>query len=441
MKRKISVQKIFNIVSAVFLLTCCIFYGGRLIKLYLENQEKVVVESNTLGKELKEKNSETLKNINGEYYFNGNIDNNYVTYSGILWRVIKIGDNNVITLVSDSSLTSLAFGEDKTYDESYINNWLNKNDNEYSGILEKNLNSMVTYLKNGDLCTNKIDNVSNSSCSDISNEYFITLLSINDYINTGASNSFINTGENFYLANMTTENKVWYVNSDGKMDNSDGTDIYGVKAVIKFKENLNLISGDGTNDNPYVIETNFGLFGSYVKLDEDMWRVIDVNDNNLKLVYNDYLKDGEDVISYKYSNNNSYYDNTRYGSLAYYLNKTFLDSLSYKNIIIESSYINGYYGMENNYDYANTMETTINTKVALIGVGDIILNHELANYHTMTVSSKNNNFIYTIQKDSIPYSKIISSTSHVVPVITINKDNLEGTGTINDPLRMVNNNE
>ena len=40
MKRKISVQKIFNLVSFIFILTCSIFYGGRLIKLYLDNQEK-----------------------------------------------------------------------------------------------------------------------------------------------------------------------------------------------------------------------------------------------------------------------------------------------------------------------------------------------------------------------------------------------------------------
>jgi len=440
-KRKISVQKIFNLVSFVFLLTCCIFYGGRFIKLYLENEEQVVVEANTLGKSLKENNEDILKNINGEYYFNGDVESNYVTYSGILWRVIKIGENNVITLVSDNSLTSLAFGEDKSYEESHINKWLNKNDNENSGILENNLNSMITYLKSGDLCTNKIDDISNSTCTDINNDYYITLLSVSDYINTGASNGFINSGENFYLANMNSENEVWYVNTDGKMNNSDGTDIYGIKPVIKFKENLNLISGTGSKDDPYVIETNFGLFGSYVKLDEDIWRVIDASGENLKLMYNDYIKDGSDTISYKYSNYSSYHDDSKYNTLAYYMNKTFLNNLSYKDIVIGSNYANGYYGKENNFDYSNTLETTVNTKVALVSIGDIILNHELNNYFTLTSSSKNNNFVYTIQKDSNPYSKIISSASYVVPVITISKGNFEGTGTLSDPLRLVINNE
>lgn len=440
-KKKVNIQKLFNIVSIVFLLTCCLFYGTRFVKLYLQNEEKVVFEANTLGKNLKENNSNNLKNINNEYYFNGKNDNNYVLYSGILWRVIKIGENNVITLISNNSLTTLAFGNNKTYEESYINNWLTLSDKNNSGILEKNLNSKITYLKNSDLCLDKINDVNNISCNNINTDYYLTLLSLSDYINTGASEGFINTNENFYLSSMSDDNKIWYVNNDGKLNKSDGTDIYGVKPVITLKENLNLISGIGTIDDPYVVETNYGLFGSYIKLDEDLWRIIDVNEDNLKLMYNDYLKDGNDVISYKYSNYSAYHDDTKYNTLAYYMNKTFLNNLSYKDLIIDNNYINGYYGKENNFDYSNTFETTVNTKVALISIGDIILNHELSNYFTLTSSSKNNNFIYTIQKDSNPYSKIISSTSYVVPVITIKKSEFVGNGRMNDPLRLVNNNE
>lgn len=440
-KRKISFQKIFNLVSFIFILTCCIFYGGRFIKLYLENEKKVVIETNTLGKQLKENNESKLKNINGSLYFNNDVDTNYVIYSGILWRVIKIEDNNVITLISDNSLTSLAFGKNTAYDDSYINMWLNKSDKKHSGILENSLNSMITYLKAGDLCTDKIDNVNNSNCENINNDYFITTLSIGDYINTGADKGFINTEESFYLSNQTSDNSVWYVNNEGKINKSDGTDILGIKPVIKLKENLELVSGNGTKEDPYVIEKVFGLFGSYVKLDEDIWRVIEVNDNNLKLMYDNYIHDGNDIISYKYSNYSSYHDDTKYNTLAYYMKNTFLNSLSYKNLVIETNYANGYYGQENNYNYAETLDTTINTKVALVSIGDIILNHDLHNYFTLTSSSTKKNFVYTIQKDSVPYSKIISTTSHVVPIITINKDNLKGTGSKNDPLRLVNDNE
>ena len=38
-KKKLSIQKIFNLISFMFLLACVIFYGGRFIKLYIENNK------------------------------------------------------------------------------------------------------------------------------------------------------------------------------------------------------------------------------------------------------------------------------------------------------------------------------------------------------------------------------------------------------------------
>ena len=55
-KRKISVQKIFNLVSLMFLLACVIFYGGRFIKLYIENNK--VEETNSMAKNIKESNKD-----------------------------------------------------------------------------------------------------------------------------------------------------------------------------------------------------------------------------------------------------------------------------------------------------------------------------------------------------------------------------------------------
>lgn len=436
-KRKISFQKIFNLISFIFLLTCCLFYGIRFIKLYIENEKQVVEETNTLGKTLKESNSEILKNVNGKYYFTDKVDTNYVLYSGILFRVIKIEDNNVITMISDNSVTSLAFGKTNDYTSSWVNNWLNKTDKDNSGILEKNLNSITSYLKSANICTDKINDINNYTCNNYNNDYYITNLSIEDYVITGASNSFINTNESFYLDGLTSDNEVWYVTSEGKITKNDGNKIFGIKPVVTLRENIELISGNGTKDDPYIIESKIGLFGSYVNLGNDIWRIIDVNDENVKLMLNNYLTNGNDTISYKYSQYTSYHDDTKYGTLAYYLKNTFLSNLSYKDLIIETDYANGYYGKENDFDYTKTLNKTVNTKVAMPSVGDIILNHELNNYFTMTSATSSNKYIYTVQTDNTPYSKIVSTTSKVVPIITIKKDILtSGTGLASDPLKV-----
>ena len=98
-KRKISVQKIFNLVSLMFLLACVIFYGGRFIKLYIENNK--VEETNSMAKNIKESNKDNknFKIVNGEYYFSGTNINNYVSYSNLLWRIIKINNDNTITMI------------------------------------------------------------------------------------------------------------------------------------------------------------------------------------------------------------------------------------------------------------------------------------------------------------------------------------------------------
>ena len=93
------------------------------------------------------------------------------------------------------------------------------------------------------------------------------------------------------------------------------------------------------------------MFRSYVKLDNQIWRIYQVNDTEVRLMLNDYLKVNNTELKYIYSNISSYHDDTKNGSIAYYLNKTFLNSLSYKSKIKEVSWTNGYYGAISNYDY------------------------------------------------------------------------------------------
>ena len=243
-KTKISIQKIFNLVSFTFILACCIFYGGRFITLYLENHK--IEDIKSLTNIIKENNSnnENFKNINGDYYFEGKNQNNYIRYSNLNWRIIRINSNNTITAILDNSITALAAGSETNFKESYFNLWLNNNNNEYTGILEKNLNKKGEYLTYTYTCNDKINDTKTISCKELVNDYLITIPSLNDYVNTGSSNSFMNNEENYYLINSNKENKRWYVDDEGKVNTSAGSDILGVKPVITFKNNISLIEGD-----------------------------------------------------------------------------------------------------------------------------------------------------------------------------------------------------
>ena len=203
-----------------------------------------------------------------------------------------------------------------------------------------------------------------------------------------------------------------------------------------MKSNSKSIAGDGTIDNPYVIDENY-IFGSYVKLGEDIWRIYDIDGDNIKLSLNDYLKEDGEELLYKYSTNGYYHNDTIKGSLAYYLNNTYLNNLSYKNNIINNKWSNGIYGSSNDYDYKDTLNAKVDTKVTSLSVGDVILNGELSNYFLSTGVSKSSSLVYTVKGNGTLYGKSSTSTSKIVPTISIDKNILtKGNGTINSPYEM-----
>ena len=433
--KKLNFQRIFCFVSFLFILSCCIFYGTRFIKLYLENRKVEIEEKNSLVKVLRESNvdNENFEIVNGKNYFTGNTDVNYLEYSHILWRIINVNADNSITAISDTSLTTLAHGKNLSTKESFINKWLNITSSEYSGILEKQLNNIDTYLQKTDSCNDTYDELTNTPCKNITNDSYLTLLSIPDYLNIGGKDSYLSNHEYYYLNNTNSENKAWYIADSGKTSSSNGDDILGVRPVITIKANVDYVSGTGTKEDPYKIEKENSLFGSYVKLDNDIWRIYELNDTEIKLMLNNYIEN----TTHQYSSNNSYYDDYSKNSTAYYLNHTFLDSLSYKDKIKETNWSNGYYNDTDNYDYTTSLKETINSKVALMSIGNIFLNNELTNYYTMTGTKTKSLSVYTIQKSQKIYSKQISNKLNIVPTISIDKNLLtKGSGTIDSPLEM-----
>ena len=431
-RRRISYQKVFSFISAGFILACILFYGGRFLKLYLENKKDVVENKNTLVQNLK--NNYELNNINNEYYLKEDENKNYVLYSNILWRIIKITNNGSVKLISDDVISYLSYGE-TDYGKSEINTWLNNDDTNYSGILENNLNNSSGFLTNDTICQDSINDTKHITCNDINNSNLIGSLSIFDYVNAGGKDSYLNINKYFYLSATNNEdNEVWYVNDSGNVVSANGEDIYGIRPTISLKSNIESIRGNGTIDDPYVIDEG-GLFGSYVKLGNDLWRVYDVDDSSIKLMLDDYLKDNDgENIMYKYSSKGYYHNDTVNGSLAYYLNHNYLNNLSYKKLINKGMWANGIYGESNKYNYKEVLKTEVDTSVTVPSIGNIILNGKLSDYFLSTGLSKSSTLVYTVKDNGTLYSKSSTSTSKVVPVISINKDILtKGNGTSKSP--------
>lgn len=434
------IQKTFCYISFLFILSCCIFYGTRFIKLYIENEKRINIEKDTLVKVIKEENheNENFKTINDNQYFINKSENNYLMYSNILWRIIRVNEDNSITAISDSSLTSLAYGENLEYSNSYINKWLNSTEEEYSGILENQLHNVEKYLQTTNTCLDKINTLDNKECENIYQNNYFSLLSTSDFVNIGNKESYVINNEYFYLNNTNEELEAWYVDEDGKVTTSKGKDILGIRPVITIKSNIEYVDGNGSKEKPYQIEKENGLFGSYVKLDNLIWRIYQVNETEVRLVLNDYLKSNNTPLKYNYANNNnSTFNPKTSNSIAYYLNNTFLNSLNYKNKINKAKWTNGYYGTTTNYDYAEALKNTVEAKIASISIGDIRLNNTLNNYLTLTGTQLKGTLIYTINSDQKLFTKNVSTKVNVLPTISINKELLtKGKGSYNEPYKI-----
>ncbi len=439
-KIKIDYQKLFNTISIGFICACVLFYGARFTSLYIKNKKVEEENVNTLYKVVFNTNygKENFVDIGGNHYFKNEVDNNYVIYSNILWRIIRINADNSVTLISENPLVSLAYKEEVNFKESYLNKWLNiTEEEENTGILEYNLNNPDKYLLKNETCLDVVDKLSNQLCKTTYTDKYLGLMSTSDYVNTGAETSFINNNTKFYLSNTTDTNKIWYITDTNKVSYSDGTDLIGLRPVITVKGNIDLISGNGTLNSPYTFESEKGLFGSYVKLGEDTWRIYQVNEDTINLVSNNLLELNNEATERIYANKGYSYDSSKWNTLAYYLNNNYLNSLSYKSIIELSNWANGYYGADNNYNYKEALTDTKDAYVGLLNITNIRLNNELKNYFLMTGNTKNGSLIYLASNNGTIYSTSSDEKNYILPTITIKKELLtKGEGTIDSPLEM-----
>lgn len=398
---KLNKEKIFIYISIIFLLSISGFFLCRFIYFYRLSHDKKI-KSNDLYEILLEKRAIlNLHKVDNSYYFTGNNSNNYIIYSGMLWRIIKL-ENKQLQLISDIPVTNLYFNNN--HNDFLLDEYLN---NDFYQLLDKRL------IVDTEICTH------NDEKNECNNKYKnkVVLLSLDTYDITGGIDSFINNGYYTYLIN-TNDNK-YYINDMGKINVTFGNDLYGIKPVITINSD-DIINGDGTISNPYLLDKpannlKYALVGSYVMFSNKLFRITS-NGEYAKLVLDDVLN--YDVNASKYSTNSNIYK---------YLNNDFYNILD-KDKIVSIDWYNGYY--DNSYD--EIKNSTINCNVAISNIGDLFLNDK-SNYVLMSISNLEET-MYIIKNNGIVYEESDLKEYGIRPVLAI-KNNLKltGIGTKNNP--------
>lgn len=418
-------SKLFVIISFLIMFALLLTYSIRFIHFYNIEHPKNEIENLLSSKILEEKivNNNGLTLLNNEYIYKGKVENNYVSYSGYLFRIVKVNKDKSIKLVTDDITTSLVWGYHTDYENSYIKKYLEE-------VFYNSLVNKDKYLLESNWCIDSIKKKTDV-CKDIYSSK-IGLLTYNDYKLANSNNSYLNINKYWWTMNTYDDSKVWYVFDEGGVNNkSDDESTYysfGVRPSIVINPNVQFISGNGTKENPYIIDKYTEVnVGSYVNYSNYIWKVISVNDN-IKLVMDDCLKDGEVCLTRKYSNSSSEFNPNSYNTLAYYLNHNFYNTLDDK-YIVKGIWNVGKIDAEVSYDYNNIYNDNVEANVGLLNV---VENNKIDSF---TLTPGSDELIYKLNQDGSLYSSDTDEELNIYPVIYLNKDIVvnNGDGTKENP--------
>jgi len=361
------------------------------------------------------------------YYYQGKNVSNYVWYSGRLFRVVNI-DEEGLTLITEDSQTSLVWGINNDIEESYVNNWLNKQEADNTGIF---LNSISNYERDLVLtswCIGETE-LKQDSCNN-QMESYVSLLSVSDYLKAGGINSYLNNNTYWWTGNISTEGNPWYIFNTGGINDEVSLNetyySYGVRPVIKISRTLEYLKGNGTKEDPYQINIesidniNDKSIGEYIKYSNYLWRIQSKENETVKLILDGYVKNKEENLLTKYNN----VDN--------YLNKTFYNTLSKQNLK-KCNFYKGTYNKDTKYDYKNIYTSKTNNYLGLPSIGELFINEYENTWLYNSYGSSSLQYKTTDQNRII--ADVNSNTNNLRPVICLKNDIkiLSGEGTQNNP--------
>jgi len=400
----------------------------------------------------------------------GQCKQNYVWYSGKLWRVVlKNNETGAVKMVTDNAITSISFHSSNiTFENSYVDQWLSQ---EFLPTLHDYEGYLIT---NGlwDVSSININNPTRSS-SPTEIERVVGLLNSYEYYTTFNNSNGLSTYETGYLNNQEywwlltpiSSPNVTAVNSSGKLSGRSSVYVSGVRPSIILKSNIQIISGDGTESNPYRLEgdskeiingttlLSTRYSGEYIKFNNELYRIVGVEDTLAKITAVDkpsalfsnsfYSEDGV-IFSFADSNIRVHLSNYYQGLNAETKNliepntKWYLGVVgagaSYKASICST--------IETGTDTRTCAKTTsVTTNIGLSRTGELFTSQisrgTKSTFWTLTPDG-NSHFYYVSAKDGVYYIGNATEENGARPSmylkqnVVISKDNT-GDGTYEHP--------
>lgn len=413
MRKKVLIGFIIVLIVAVFLIS----------KGHDNQKERKVEDSNTLSFKVKQDKEATKEN--NSYYYEGEVFHNYIKIFNRLFRILSMEEEK-IKMVSNNNEAVFFYGENYNYEQSNIFTWLNQTEEKHSGVYYDSIPKIENFLVPTEYCINQYQE-DTITCLNERKDYF-TILNIEDYLKAGDKQSYLNNGLSSYLLGYDETNTPLNQEEDGTITSSSEK-ASGIRVVMTLKKGITVKEGDGSIQNPYLIDQN-GVENDiykYVQLGEDTYQIYEEQEDLIKLKNTEYLE-----IKKNFSSHFSGFNPLNKNNIAYYLNTTYYDSLSYKEVLTECEYQTG--ALLDNRNYQNIYTTQISTKIGLPNIFDLNNSNLLTDYYLINTSKEDQNISYIYDKFGHIKEEETTAVNNIITTICISKNKIKkGTGTKKNP--------
>lgn len=222
------------------------------------------------------------KETNG-YVYRGEYVDNYATFSGKTWRIVSIDNEGNIKLIQNEQDKYSVWDNRYNSDYGYTSGI-----NEFEGIEASRLkdsilsvyNDGVTITKDAkglivpkEYCVGKraksdTSKDGSTECAKTSDLMGASVLTVAEYLNASLDNGCISIiskecsnynylakmNSSFWTATAQQENTGYAYYISSKVQISQASSSNGLKLVVTVNGNVNYVSGNGTIEDPYVIE-------------------------------------------------------------------------------------------------------------------------------------------------------------------------------------------
>ena len=375
-------------------------------------------------------------------FITGEDPNNYIWYSGKLWRAVSVNNEAKTTkLVTqwDISAVSYNVSGNPAFEGSYMQQWLNDTSVDgFLGNLRDYENFIVTDAKwDATMDDRDLGSIERPNGESVSTNA-VGLLNVYEYqtsyTGTTRDNGYLNNGLTWWTLTPYSTSYVRNVsvNSNAPSLSSSGTD--GVRPSINLKSSVKIVEGNGTIDNPYRLDEdndtnisgtplNTRYSGEYIRFGNDennLYRIVShENGSGTKIVSVEPLKNSGMFITNAFGSNATFSSTNTIGT---FLNGDYLTSYidsKYSNMIEDSTtWYLGMVGSGASYKLAKYTDTTgtstisniAEAKVGLLRFGELMAGQfdravEKGGYPSTGLIT----IYWTLTPYSVPYVRCVSS--------------------------------